>query len=231
MKTFFAALPLLALGACASSYVGTPYAAPPMPLTSVGLMSDALPEDAVAAEAASTMGNFGLLGALVDAGVQSSRKSRVNDALDGIGYQPEPRFEQYMKDALASNNVSMVLVDGGTRQKREFLPSYPTAPAGLQALVDINVQAYGYINAGNKLWRPTVLADVRMVDAVSGKTLMENRIAYNAVNAQAGVITLAPNTEYSFQNREDMVTHPERLAEGINDALRQVAEAAVKLMR
>ena len=81
------------------------------------------------------------------------------------------------------------------------------------------------------MWRPVVTADVRMVDALNGKTLMENRIVYNGVNTQAGVVTIAPNPAYVFQNREDMIANPQRLAEGIDDALKQVAETAVRLMK
>lgn len=231
MKKSFAALPLLALCACAKPYAGVPYAAPAAPITSVGLVDDSLPEEVVAYEAASTMGNFGLIGALIDAGVQASRKDRVNDALESINYQPEPTFEAYLGEAMARNGVRTTVVETGTREKRKFLPKYPTGRADAQALLDVNVVGFGYSNAGNQLWRPTVLADVRMVDAATGKTMMENRIAYNVVDSQAGVVTIAPNAEYAFANREDMVTQPERLAAGLDDALRQVADAAVRLMK
>lgn len=231
MKKLFAALPLLALCACAKPYAGVPYAAPAAPMTSVGLVDDSLPEEVVAYEAASTMSNFGLIGALIDAGVQASRKDRVNDALEGIGYKPEETFETYLGQAMARNGVQTMVIESGTREKRKFLPKYPAAPAGVQALVDVNVVGFGYSNAGNQMWRPTVLADVRMVNAATGKTMMENRIAYNVVDSQAGVVTIAPNSEFAFQNREDMVTQPERLAAGLDDALRQVADAAVRLMR
>lgn len=231
MEKTFAALPLLVLCACAKPYAGVPYAAPAVPVTTVGLVDDSLPEEVVAYEAASTLSNFGLIGGLVDAGVQASRKDRVNDALESIGYAPEGTFEAYLGEAMARNGVKTVAVDSGAREKRKFLLSYPVAPAGAQAWLDFNVVVFGYSNAGNQLWRPTVLADVRLVDAVTGKTMMENRIAYNVVDSQAGVVTIPPNAEYAFQNREDMVTQPERLAAGIDDALRQVADAAVRLMR
>ena len=231
MKKSIAALGLLSLGACASPYVGTPYSAPAVPVTSVGIVDDTLPDDAVAFEAASTMGNFGLLGALIDAGVQGSRKDRVNEALDSVNHTPEANFESYLIAELAEAGISASMMEGPDREKRKFLDKYPAAPAGTQALIDFNVTSFGYVNAGNQLWRPTVSADVKMVDASTGKTLMENRIIYNPVDAQAGIVTLAPNPAYVFQNREDMISQPERLAEGIDDALKQVAGAAVRLMK
>lgn len=229
MKKSIAAIALLSLGACAKPYVGTPYTAPAAPIERVGLADDSLPEQVVAYEAASTMSNFGLIGGLIDAGVQASRKDRVNEALASVDYTPEPAFEKYLIEAFAEENVAVELVEGSNREDREFIADYPSA--AVQAYLDVNVSAFGYINAGNELWRPTVVADVRMVDAATAQTLMENRIVYNGVDTQAGVITISPNPEYAFQNREDMVTQPERLAAGIDDALRQVADTAVRLLK
>lgn len=231
MKHYVAAAALLGLSACAKPYVGMPYAAPAEPVTSVAIVDDTLPDAAVAFEAASTMSNFGLIGALIDAGVQGSRKSRVNEALDSVNHTPEANFEQFLIDALAEKEIAAVVLEGEDREKRAFLKSYPTAPEGTQALIDFNVTSFGYVNAGNQMWRPTVMADIKMIDALTGKAIMENRIAYNAVNAQAGVVTISPNPDYVFHNREDMISQPELLAEGIDDALKQVAETAVRLMQ
>nr|WP_137678658.1 hypothetical protein [Parerythrobacter lutipelagi] len=230
MKKTFVLLAALSLGACANPYVATPYTAPAGGLTSVGIADDSIPEDAIAGEAASTMSNFGLLGALVDAGVQASRKSRVNEALDSVNYQPEEMFEAYLIEAFKKKNINAMLLAGPDREKREFLTDYQDAN-GAQAVLDFNVTEHGYINAGNQLWRPAVAADVRLVDAVSGKTLMENRIVLNPIVVQEGTITLSPNPDYVFQNREDMISQPERLAAGIDDALMKVADAAVNLLQ
>lgn len=230
MKKCAAAFGLLFLGACAKPYVGVPYAAPAEPVETIGLAADPLPEQVVAFEAASTMSNFGLIGALIDAGVQASRKDRVNDALESIDYAPEPAFEKYLVDAFAKQDMNVVLVEGPTREKREFVADYPAA-AGVEAYLDFNVVAFGYINSGNQMWRPMVSADVRMVDAATDETLMENRIVYNPVNPQAGVITISPNPQYVFQDREAMVSQPQMLAAGIDDALQQVADTAARLLK
>ncbi|MGE5952442.1 MAG: hypothetical protein ACM308_02310, partial [Qipengyuania vulgaris] len=155
----------------------------------------------------------------------------VNEALESVNHTPEANFEAFLVEALAEANISAAMLEGEDREKREFLTSYPAAPEGAQALIDFNVTSFGYVNSGNQLWRPVVSADVKMIDALSGKTMMENRIVYNPINAQAGIVTISPNPEYAFQNREDMVSQPERLAEGIDDALKQVAQTAVRLMR
>lgn len=230
MKKSIAALALLSLGACANPYVATPYSAPTTPITSLGIADDSVPEDAIAGEAASTMGNFGLIGALVDAGVQASRKSRVNEALESVNHQAEETFEAYLVEAFRKRNIEARILGGPDREKREFLTEYPDA-GGAQAVLDFTVVHHGYVNAGNQLWRPSVAADVRLVDPMTGRTMMENRIALNAIAPQDGTVTLSPNPDYVFQNREDMITQPDRLAAGIDDALRQVADAAINLMR
>lgn len=217
--------------ACASTYVGTPYTAPVQPLTQVSVADDSLPEDVVAYQAASTMSNFGLIGALVDAGVQSGRKGAVNEALDGIGYSPEETVEALIVERFAANGVRAAVVPGADREKREFLVNYPGAPSGTQAHFDLVVTQFGYMQAGGNAWRPAVLADVRMVDANTGDTLLENRIALNIPDSPAGVIALSPNPAYAFANRDDMLANAEMLAEGIDDALATVVDTAVGLIR
>lgn len=230
-KVLVAVAAMASLSACASTYVGTPYTASETPISRVSLADDSLPDTVMAYQAASTMSNFGLIGALVDAGVQSSRGSRVNEALDEIGYAPEETIEALLIERLGAQGVTATLVEGPDREKREFLVEYPGAPAGTQAHFDLVVSQFGYIQSGGNAWRPAVLADVRMVDVTTGDTLMENRIAYNIPDSPAGVIALSPNPTYSFQNREDMVTNAELLAEGIDSALAEVVDTAVGLLR
>ncbi|MGB3165307.1 MAG: hypothetical protein WBA68_00845, partial [Alteraurantiacibacter sp.] len=189
------------------------------------------PEDVVAYQAASTMSNFGLIGALVDAGVQSGRKGAVNEALDGIGYSPEETVEALIVERFAANGVRAAVVPGADRERREFLVNYPGAPSGTQAHFDLVVTQFGYMQAGGNAWRPAVLADVRMVDANTGDTLLENRIALNIPDSPAGVIALSPNPAYAFANRDDMLANAEMLAEGIDDALATVVDTAVGLIR
>ena len=59
----------LSLGACASPYIATPYERTTAGVTSIAVVDDALEPKAMAYEVASTGANFGLIGALVDAGI------------------------------------------------------------------------------------------------------------------------------------------------------------------
>lgn len=227
----FAAFGLLSLSACGATYVPTPYTAPAQPLRQVGLIDDMLPENVMAYQVASTMSNFGLIGALIDAGVQESRRDAVNDALESISYDPEPALEAYLVAKLQEQGVTAALVPGENRAKRELLVDYPEGNGTTQAYFDLVIFNFGYVQAGGNAWRPGAAAEVRLVEAGTGRTLMQNVIAYNIPDARGGVITLPPDESFVFENREDMVTNPQRLAEGIDSALHKVADTAILLMR
>jgi hypothetical protein len=230
-KLIVSAMLVATLSGCASRYTATPYLAPAEPVKSVALAQDIAPKEASAFEVASVGSNFGLIGALIDAGVQGSRKDRVNEALSGVQFDAEKEMQAVLTEALQGKNIQVTMLTGEDRKKREFLLKYPQNGGG-QPVLDVVLLNYGYISAGaGQPWRPTVLADVRMVDASGKQTLLKNRIAYNVVNPQQGVITLYPDPQYVFGGREDMITNPEKLAEGLRVALKAVAAESVKLIQ
>ena len=118
------------------------------------------------------------------------------------------------------------------RAKRALLADFPAAPDGADAYLDVHVAAFGYLSPGaGQPFRPYVEADVRLVKVTDKSELMKNRILYNPLNPQEGVITLTANPEYAFGNRSELLADPNRLAAGIEDALKQVADTAAGLMR
>lgn len=223
----------LSLGACASPYVGKPYDRTSAAVHNLALADDSVPEKVIAYEVASVGSNFGLVGALVDAGIQSSRTAAVNEALSGVSFNGESLFEARLASVLGAQGYVVRQLDGSLREKREFLTAYPAAPEGVDAYLDIVVTGYGYLSAGaGQPFRPTAGATVRLVSAKdTGKTLMENVIIYNGMAPREGVITLTANPEYEFRNREALLADPTRLAAGLEDALNQVVDAAAKTLQ
>lgn len=222
----------LSLGACASSYVATPYDRASAGVTGIALVEDSLPEKAIAYEVASVGSNFGLIGALIDTGIQLERQDAVNDALAGIQFDAEGELETRLVSALSAQGYRVAPLPGDPRRKRDWLEAYPTAPAGTDAYLDIAVVHYGYMSSGaGQPFRPTVGAKVKLVKVSDGSTLMENQIVYNPLNTVQGIVTIAPNPDYAFQNRSDLLADPARLAAGIEDALNQVADTAAQLLR
>jgi hypothetical protein len=233
IRVVAALLGAVSLSACASAYVGKPYDRASAGVHSIALASDTVPEKAEAYEVASVGSNFGLIGALVDAGIQASRANAVNEALTGSGFDAEARMEQHLTSRLTSEGYTVTkLASGEHNKKREFLVSYPKAQAEADAVLDLTVVNFGYLSAGAfKPFRPTVFANVRLVSAKDPKkVLMENRIVYNGMGAQQGVITLTANPQYAFNNRADLLADPKRLGAGVEDALSQVADTVAQLL-
>lgn len=230
-RHYLAILAVAPLGACASTYTATPYVPGAQSLAKVGVMDDSMPEKLSAAEVASVGSNFGLIGALVDAGVTASRQDALTDALSTVSFDAEDRLEKRVVEALGAQGVEAQVVTGPKRQKRVFLADYP-ALDGADAYLDIVLTNYGYLSAGSgQPWRPTAYAMVKLVSAKDKKTLLENHIAYNVMNAPRGVITLSPHPDYVFRNRDEMKADPAKLAAGLEDAFGQIATTAAGLMR
>jgi hypothetical protein len=232
-RIYAAVAACLCLGACATPYVGTPYDhASNNTIKSVGLAGNALPEKALAWEVASVGSNFGLVGALIDAGIQSDRANAVNEALVHDGFNAERELEGRIDKALATQGYAVKPMDVGARPKREFVAAYPAPKEPVDAYLDVVVQQYGYISAGAfKPFRPMLVAKVRLVSAKDpSKTLMENTITYNAMYPINGAITLSPNPDFAFKNRTELLADPKRLEQGIDDALYQTADTVARLM-
>lgn len=220
-----------ALGACASPYVATPYDRATANVHTIAMADDALPEKPLAYEIASVGSNFGLIGALVDAGIQAERQNAVHNALRRIAFDAEERLEGRLDQTLEAQGYAVSLLPEGPREKRDFLASYPAAD-GAEAYLDVVVAGYGYVSSGvGQPFRPYVQAKIKLVRASDGEKLMENIIVSNPVGEVQGVVTLPPNPEYAFNNRSELLADPNRLAAGIEDALNAVADTAAGLMR
>lgn len=229
IRKLFVIAAAMAVTACASPYIATPYDRPTANVTRIALVDDSLEPKAMAYEVASTGGNFGLIGALIDAGIQESRKAAVNEALDSVQFDAEAVLERRVASTLTAQGYTVEALSGD-RAKRDFRVSYPTANS--DAHLDIVVMNYGYMASGaGQPFRPTVYAKVRLMRASDNAMLMENMILYNPIAPTEGVITLAPNPEYAFRNREGLLEDPTRLAAGLEDALVKVADTAAQLLR
>ena len=224
---------ILSLGACASPYVAKPYDRAGANVQSIAVVDDSLPERAIAFEVASTGSSFGLIGALVDAGIQSSRQDAVNEALNGVSFNAEQVMETRIASALSREGYTVAVMDNGVRPKRDVLATYPTAPAEADAYLDIVVTQYGYLSPGaGQPFRPHAAAVVKLVSVADGTTVLaENIVTYNPIGTPQGIVTITPNGDYIFRNRGELLADPQRLADGLTDALNQVADTAAQLLR
>lgn len=226
----------LGLGACASTYEPIPYDRPTADVQSLAVMDDALPEKPTVYMAATVGSNFGLIGALIDSGVASSRKKKMLAIFDSQDVDVENVLEEALVANLTESGYEVSMMDDTVRENRKLMKSYDDMSTDADAYLDVVSGGYGYVSAGiGSPWRPSAHFKIRMVDSDTQDILMENYIAYNPLNyagqqAAGGAITLTPNPEYAFEKMEDMEAAPDLTTEGIVDALQQVADTMAKLV-
>jgi len=222
---------LATLSACASPYVSTPYDRGPANIQSIAIMDDSLPDNVAMYQSASVGSNFGLIGALADGVAQAGREGRLKTILDKQSFDSETVFEQALATSLGAQNYTTSSA-GQARKNRAFVEKYPAGADGKGAYLDVAVINYGYLAAGfGTPYRPAVTANVRLMSA-DNKMLMDNRIEYNPLMAQQGVIALTPNPEYSFMNIDEMEKAPPgKVTEGLKEALTVVADTIANLLK
>ena len=159
-RKILGAVAVLSVGACASPYVATPYDREAHGIEVIALVDDSVPPEPIAYEVASAGANFGLIGALVDAGIQASRQDAVKDALEAHGFDAEAVLEARMARALEAQGYDVAVLPGSDRQRRDFLVTYPGAPEGTQAYLDLVVTQYSLVlteaTADRPAWRRLV---------------------------------------------------------------------------
>lgn len=233
--TLISSVALLA-SACASTYEPIPFDRTAAGVKSIAVMDDALPEKPTVYMAATVGSNLGLLGALVDGSVQSSRQKKMLEIFDGQGVDAENVLEQRLMANLKEKGYDVSMMDTGERDNRKLLKDYDGMGNGTDALLDVVSGGYGYVSAGlKKPWRPSAHFKVRMIDPQTGDILMENYIAYNPLGftgqeAKVGAITITPDPVYAFTKMEDMEADPEKTTAGIVAALESVADTMATLV-
>ncbi len=235
LKRSVALVIALALAACASSYESIPYNQQSNDeIKRIGLVTPYVPERPEAWLATTVGQSFGLLGALVDAGMQSSRISSLEKILTSQSFSAEQLLSSELTAVLEERGYEVVLVERGTPEKGlEFLGNYPAAP--VDAYLDVIVGAYGYGAAGitsNAPYRPIIYTKNRLVDSNGTTVLMRDNVLYNPIGTPRGeAITVSPEPEYSFSDFDDVEASPERTTQGLQRAFAKTASTIGVLLQ
>jgi hypothetical protein len=232
MKKAVLALALLSLvAACASPFVAKPFDREAANVTAIAVVKDTLPEGAGITQVASAASNFGLIGALVDAGIQASDQARLTAVLTTQKFDGEAAFLKALEAKVNERGFTGSVVDVARNpRKRDFVDSFPGQPTA-DAYLDVVSEGYGYISSGfGAPYRPAVSVKVRLISSASKQVLMDNLIEYNPLYPTEGAITLSPNPAYSFMNLDEIEQQPEKVAEGLTVALDETAAAIAKLL-
>ncbi|MEM8988085.1 MAG: hypothetical protein AAGC95_15315 [Pseudomonadota bacterium] len=214
------------------TYTPIPFDRQAAGVENISMPGDILPDTAVVGQAASVGSSFGLIGALVDAGIQSNRQGRVKELFETHRYNPEASFTDKITSAVEERGFTLSVLNT-ERQKRDFLETYPASPAPVDAYLDIVALNYGFASAGvGVTWRPYITTKVKLVSAQDQSVLMDNQIIYNPIGATAkGIITISADPQYGFRDVNAMEADPERAMKGLDDAFEKVAETVATLLQ
>ncbi len=234
ISAVFAALSLFSLSACGIPEI--PYDRDAAKnIKSVGIITPRFPADPTVHLASSPGQSFGLVGALVDAGIQASRESRFKSAMQGQNFQAEDLF-------LASLTASLKAVGYETstvtlkHDQNDFVAVYPKDRLPqVDAFLDVVVSSYGYAAAGvmgDTPYRPWMTLKIRMVEAKNSAVLMQNTVLYNPIGGPRGkTISIAPNPAFQFSSSDILVSDAPRAVEGLRNALDQTAQTIGQLLK
>lgn len=181
---------------------------------------------------ASTVGqSFGLVGALIDAGMQSSRESDFEKIATARGFSGRNVYLQKVIAALKDGGYDASEGVIAPRTEPGFLKQYPSDVQG-DVFLDVSMN-FGYLAAGlSTPYRPFVYTECKLVRASDKAVLMQRTVAYNPLgNVPEQAVTIAPDPAYEFKDFDALVADPDRAVKGLDEAIGQVAGATATLLR
>jgi hypothetical protein len=207
----------------------------------IGLLTVGWPAGPVSFLASDPGKSFGLIGALVDAGMQSERDGQLSNLLTEQNVDAQKIFVAKLTASLQAEGygVVSVSVDAADKNRIKYLKKYPAADAnGVDSYLDVAVINYGYVAAGissDAPYRPWLNGLVKLVKVSDGSTLMQDSFTYNSLtfqgNANVTAVTISPDPAYAFPKWADATSDKSKAAAGVSDAAEKSASAVADLLK
>jgi hypothetical protein len=203
-------------------------------IKTIGIVTPKFPNRASVVLATTVGQSFGLVGALVDAGLQEGRDSSFEKMTGAQNFVAQDAFMRRLTDTLQEQGYTISNVDTMRPNRDKFLDKYPMDP--VDAYLDLVVITYGYIAAGvgnNTPYRPRFSLQVRLVRAGDSSVLMQDTVLYNPYTPGTApdAVTISPNPAYEYQTFSELESSSEMAIEGLKDAVHQTAAAVANLLR
>lgn len=209
-------------------------------IKTIGVLTADMPAEPSIRLASDIGQSFGLIGALVDAGLESKRNSTVASMMSRAGFVPRDAFQAALVASLQSHGFTAQVIPV-TRADAGYLKQYPAAgDSKVDAYLDVSFIGigYGYIAAGigsETPYRPFVYLHCKLVRASDSAVLMQDGVLYdpvtnNAVVAREKDVTLSPDPTYTFTNFDAMTADPKRVVAGEGAAFQQTTDALAGLL-
>ena len=237
LRLFFLGALALCLSACATPEV--PFDKTSAGIQRVGLLTPGFPSGPSVLLASDPGQSFGLVGALVDAGLQADRDSHLKAIFIGNGFEPINDFWGDLLAQLQTDGYAVTAVPA-SRDRSDFLKQLPSSPAPVDAYLDVVVENYGYMAAGiggGNPYRPFLILRCRLVRASDSAVLMQDRIAVNALNQGGGgwgapkLVTISPDPAFSFSGMDELKASPKQVVDGAKSSFQQSTGAIGKLLK
>lgn len=226
----------VALAACATK-PAIPYdRSSSNPVKKIGIVTPEFPEGPHALLASSVGMSFGLIGALIDAGMEANRDSSLDHVLAAQNFAAYQRFVDGLTASLKAQGYEVEMISVTRPKKGEFLKTYPTGEK-VDAYLDIVAFNYGYVAAGvagSTPYRPFLYTQCQLVRASDNSVLMQDQVDYNPINVGSQSkdnVTIGPDPAYSFEKFSDLEGDPAKATKGVEVAFAQTTDAIGKLLR
>lgn len=196
----------------------------------IGLVTPRFPNGPDVILASSVGQSFGLIGALVDAGLKASRDSQFAALLETQNMSVPDIFTKELTDEIKAEGYNVVSLPAA-RDQPTFLTQYP--PGQVDAYLDIVVTGYGYLSAGvgsSLPYRPFVFVRARLVKAQDSSVLMQDAVLYNNFGNLKDVITIPADGTEGFPDFSALIADPADAIKGMQTATDKTSETVGKLL-
>jgi hypothetical protein len=203
-------------------------------IKTIGIVTPGFPDGPSVVLATSIGQSFGLIGALVDAGMRANRENTFEAAMQSRRFSAADSFLGDLTAGLQAEGYQVVDIPM-KRESTKFVENYAGAPQQpVDAYLDIYTQAYGYLAAGigdDTPYRPVLYLEARLVRASDKAVLMTDRIRYNPLRATDNVISIAPDPAYDFKDFDTLIGHSDAAMAGLHASLGQSAHTVCALLK
>lgn len=203
----------------------------------IGLLTPDLPSEPSAVLASSVGQSFGLIGALVDAGMKDNRDGSLRDILSAQQFAAEKALTDDLTASLKARGYEVKLIPVARSDRGKLLKTYPAASENqVDAYLDVVSINYGYVAAGitgDTPYRPFLYTDCKLVKAADGAVLMEDSVNYNpimAAGADTKHVTISPDPAYAFEKFSEIEADPAKATKGVTIAFAQTTDAIGQLL-
>jgi hypothetical protein len=203
-------------------------------IKTIGILTPGVPSGASVILASSVGRSFGIIGALVDAGMTASRDAQFDDELKRQSFKFEDAVTKSLSDRLTAAGYTVSAVPL-TRKPSDFVKPYPKSDdTKVDAYLDVYYGGYGYIAAGigsSTPYRPGLSLRVRLVNARDASVLMEDTIIYTPIGTPADTVTISPDPDDVFLDFDALKADPDHAAKGLYRAIDHTSDTVVKLLQ